>query len=84
MIDLLIIGMAIVVTGWATWPPRGIRRPWLLLGLLALWLALVGIGWRRGIQPGFAAWLLVLSLIGALVGLLVVWSVTNLIGRPRK
>ena len=84
MIDLFMIATAIVITGWATWPVRGNRRRWLLLGLVVLWGALVGVGWRRGIQPGFAAWLLVLSLIGALVGLLVVWSFTNLVGRGRK
>ena len=76
--DLLIIGLALALTGWMTLPPRGMHRPWLLGGLLVLWGTLVTIGWRRGIQSGFVSWLLVLSLIGALIGLVVVWSVTNL------
>ncbi len=78
MIDLLMIGFAFVVAGWMTIPPRGTHRLWLLAGFLVLWGTLVGIGWRKGVQAGFMPWLIVLSLIGALIGLIVVWSLTNL------
>lgn len=80
----LILGVTLFFAGWATWPPRGEERRWLLLALLALWGALVTVGWQRGVQPGFAPWLLVLALVGALVALLVVWSLTNVVGKPRS
>jgi hypothetical protein len=84
MTDLLIISIAMIVTGWATWPPRGEQRRWLLFALAVLWGALVAIGWQRGIQPGFVLWLIVLSAIGALVGLVALWSLTNMLGRARE
>lgn len=78
MTNILMMGFAFVLAGWMTIPPRGTRRPWLLAGFLILWGTLVTIGWRKGVQSGFMPWLMVLSLIGALIGLVVVWSVTNL------
>jgi F0F1-type ATP synthase assembly protein I len=84
MLDLLILLLAALAVGWASWPPRGEHARWLALGLVALWAALVVVGWRRGILPGFEAWLILLALIGALVGLLVIWSAANLVARPRQ
>lgn len=78
MSDWIILILAIGIAGWATWPPRGEQRRWLALGLAGLWAALVAVGVRRGVMPGFFPWLVVLALVGALVALLVVWSVTNL------
>lgn len=83
MIESVILATTLGVVGWAVWPPRGDQGRWLLLGLLGLWAALVAVGWRRGIAPGFVPWLLLLSLLGALVGLIVVWSLANLLGRGR-
>jgi hypothetical protein len=80
---LLFFGPALLFAAWATWPPRGEERGWLLLALAALWAALVAVGWQRGVQPGFGPWLLVLALMGALVALLVLWSLTNLLAKPR-
>lgn len=83
MSDIFLMSGALLLTGWLVWPPRGDQRRWLLLGLLVLWGGIVGVGWRRGIMPGFVGWLVVLGLLGALVGLLVVWSVVTLLGRPK-
>ncbi len=83
MTDFAILGGALLVTLWASWPPRSDRRRWLLLGFGALWAGLVGVGWRRGILPGFAPWLVALSMIGALLGLLVLWSIAALVAHPR-
>jgi F0F1-type ATP synthase assembly protein I len=84
MLDLLILIIAILITAWASWPPRGEHARWLASGLVAFWAALVLVGWRRGILPGFEPWLILLALIGALVALLVIWSAANLIARPRQ
>ncbi|MDQ4076235.1 MAG: hypothetical protein M3220_08310 [Chloroflexota bacterium] len=84
MIDFLILGSAFLFALWASWPPRGERRRWLSVGLVTLWVALLLVGWRRGIQPGFGAWLVALAFIGALLALLVLWSVSNLLGRPHR
>ncbi len=83
MIDLLIITVAALVAGWASWPPRGERRGALALGLAVLWAALILVGWQREVLPGFGLWLAVLALMGALAALLVVWSIANLLGRAR-
>lgn len=83
MIDLAILGAAALVTLWASWPPRGERRRWLLVGFGALWVGLVAVGWRRGIVPGFAPWLVALAAVGALLGLLALWSLATLVARPR-
>lgn len=73
--------MATLLALWAAWPPRGTRRRWLALALAALWLALVAVGLEQQIQPGFTPWLLLLALIGALVALLVLWSLATLLAR---
>jgi hypothetical protein len=83
VVTLLVVGPALLFAAWATWPPRGEQRGWLLLALVALWAALVAEGWRRGVTPGFLPWLAVLALVGALVALLVLWSLTNMMGRRR-
>ena len=75
-----------VVTGltlWASWPPRSDQRRWLLFSLALWWGLFVGLAGLRGVQPGFWPWLLVLALIGASIALVVVWSLANLVARPR-
>lgn len=84
MLDFLILTLALLITAYATWPPRGERRGWLIVGMTALWGAVVAVGWRRGVLAGYESWLVLLALIGAVLGLLVVWSFTNLLGRPRQ
>ncbi len=84
MIDLFLLLAAVAWTLWATWPPRGDQRRWLLAGLAALWGALMGVGVRRGVQPGFVPWLAALAVVGALLALVVVWSGAQMLGQPRK
>ncbi|MBA3533193.1 MAG: hypothetical protein H0T73_14835 [Ardenticatenales bacterium] len=79
----LILIVALLLALWAAWPPRGMRRRWLALALVVLWAAMVLAGGQRGVQPGFAPWLIVLSLIGALVALVVLWSLATVLGAPR-
>lgn len=83
VLDYLLLGLAAVFALWASTPPRGTRRRWLVAALLALWGALLLVGWRRGVQPGFVPWLLALAFVGALLGLLALWSVAALGAHPR-
>ena len=79
----LLLELATALTLWASWPPRSDERRWLLFSLLLWWALIVVEGGRRGVQPGFWPWLLLLALIGAAVALLVLWSAANLLARPR-
>jgi hypothetical protein len=86
MIDLIIILIALFISGWMVAPPRAERRNWLVGGLVVIWGALVAVGVRRGVLAGFEVWLVVLALMAAIAGLLVVWSTVNLrsAGQPEK
>jgi hypothetical protein len=78
MIDLIIILIALLISGWMVAPPRAEQRSGLVAGLVVIWGALVAVGLRRGVLAGFEAWLVVLALMAAIAGLLVVWSTVNL------
>jgi hypothetical protein len=86
MIDLIIIIIALLISGWMVAPPRAEQRSWLVAGLVVIWGALVAVGLRRGVLAGFEAWLVVLALMAAIAGLLVVWSAVNLrsVRQPEK
>lgn len=81
--DIVVIVIAALASGWLLWPPRGERGGPLLLALALWWGALVVIGLGRGIVPGRGPWLLLLALVGALVALTVVWSAVTLLGQER-
>ncbi len=84
MLDLLLLLLAVLIAAYATYPPRGNSRWWLAVGMCALWCGLIAIGWRRGVVAGFEAWLVLLALMAAVIGVLVIWSATNLAGTPRQ
>jgi hypothetical protein len=77
-VEIVVVVIALVVTGIMLAPPRGDERKWLAGALLVWWVAIMAVGLWRGVLAGYEAWLALLSLMAALAALLVVWSAVNL------
>lgn len=82
--DLLLILIAFLISGWMVAPPRAEQRGWLAAGLGVIWGALVLVGLQRGVLAGYEAWLFLLALMAAVAGLLVVWSAVNVRSKSTK
>jgi hypothetical protein len=82
--DIAIVLVAFLISGWMVAPPRAEQRGWLAAGLVVMWGALVIVGLQRGILAGYEAWLFLLALMAAVAGLLVVWSAVNVRSRSTK